>query len=123
MSEVPLYNVLKVVAPVTALLGSHPKLRVYAYGKAPQGVQRPYLVWQDITGSPENNLSQLPDYDYYSIQIDIYAKTDLSCDAVKRAVRDAIEPLMHITSWYGDDRDDKTDDYRTTFAVDWFVQR
>lgn len=123
MSDVPLYNVLKVVSGVTTLLGTHPNLRVYGFGQTPEGVQRPYVVWQETTGSPELNLSQSPDHDMYSLQIDVYAKTGPSCDAVRKALRDAIEPIMHITNWYGDDRDSETNDYRTTFAVDWFIER
>jgi len=123
MSATLLYNTLRASSAVTALLGSHPNLRVYAFGQAPQGVTRPYLVWQMVTGYPENNLSQRPDFDSSTIQIDIYALTAQAAEAVKLAARDAIEAVTHITSWDGEDRDPATNDYRITFSVDWFVPR
>lgn len=123
MSNPPIYATLRASSAVTALLGSHPNLRVYAFGQAPQGVTRPYIVWQMITGSPENNLSQRPDFDSSTIQVDIYALTAQSAEAVRLAARDAIEPVTHITSWGGESRDPATNDYRITFSVDWFVRR
>lgn len=123
MPTVPLYEVLKVVPAVTSVLGVHPNLRVYAFGQAPTTVSRPYVTWQLVAGLPNNNLSSLPENDENAIQIDIYATTPQSAEAVKIALRDAIEPVTHITSWDGEGRETPTSDYRITFSVDWFVNR
>jgi hypothetical protein len=121
MSSTPLYSTLKASSAVTVLLGATP--RVYAFGQAPTAVVKPYLVWQVISGSPENNLGQSPEFDFLSLQLDVYGDTEDSATAVKLAVRDAIEPVMHITSWDGESRDKETNLYRITFSVDWFVNR
>lgn len=123
MPSTPLYRVLREAPAVTALLGNHPNLRVYAFGMAPADVARPYVIWQLTTGFPNNNLSSSPENDLNSIQIDIYATTDTSAESVKNAVRDALEPLVHISSWDGEGREKPTSDYRITFSVDWFVNR
>lgn len=122
MSSVPIYSTLIADSAVVAILGPHPS-RIYGWGQAPQKAIHPYVVWQLITGSPENNLSDRPDFDNRTIQIDVYATTAEDANTCALALRDAIEPVMHITSWDGESRDPPTNDYRVTFSVDWFVNR
>jgi Protein of unknown function (DUF3168) len=123
MSSVPIYQTLNESSSVKALLGTPPTSRIYGWGQAPADVVRPYVVWQLITGSPENNLSDLPGFDSRTVQVDVYASTAPAASEVAIALRDAIEPVMHITSWDGESRDHATNDYRVTFSVDWFVAR
>lgn len=123
MSSVPLYNLLRSAPAVTNLLGSHPNLKVYSFGQAPTTVTLPYVTWQLVTGFPNNNLSSRPENDEHAIQIDIWAATAQSAEAVKIAIRDAVEAVTHITSWDGEGRDTPTSDYRITFSVDWFINR
>lgn len=104
------------------MLGSSPT-RLYPFGEAPQGVTKPYAVWQTVTGSPENYLGQVPDLDSWSIQVDVYADTATASRGAAEALRDAIEPVAHITFWNGEGRDPKTNNYRYTFTVDWFKSR
>lgn len=121
MGEIPIYNVCKSSTAVTALLGNKP--RIYRFGQAQSKVVLPYVTWQQITGYPENNLSDRPDHDYMSVQIDIYAADADSADAVKIALVDAIEAVTNITSWNGEGRDSATTNYRITFSADWFIGR
>lgn len=44
-------------------------------------------------------LGTLPDYDSFSLQVDVYADTVSSVTAVAKALRDAIEPHAYITRW------------------------
>lgn len=119
MASIPIYSVLRADATVRGLLGD----RIYGWGQAPEGVTRPYLVWQVLSGLPANNLSSAPGHDSRMIQVDIYATTSQSCEAVAIATRDVIEVEMNIIAWYGEGRDGPTDDYRFTYAVDWFTRR
>lgn len=129
MSElVPIYKVCFDSSVVRSLIGTVDAqgkniIRMYAFGQAPAQVQRPYVVWQVITGFPGNNISDRPDFDLQSLQIDVYASTDVSARSVATALRDAIEPHMHITSWDGEGRDPVTSYYRFTFSVDWYAER
>lgn len=126
MSYPPIFNAVN-VSPVRALLktGAGP-LRFYLFGLAPQDVALPYAVWQTIGGSPENYLNQAPDTDSYSGQIDVYA-TPAQGPSVARnvaeAIRDAIEPYAHITSWRGERVDHDTKNWRISFDYDWIVYR
>lgn len=118
----PIFATCKASSAVTALLGTSP-VRLYPFGEAPQGVARPYAVWQGIGGSPENYLGQTSDVDLFSLQVDVYADSVDAARAVAAALRDAIEPVAHIVGWRGESREPDTNFFRYSFDVDWYVDR
>lgn len=108
---------------VTALLGSGVDLRMYPFGEAPEGVLKPYAVWQLVDGSPENYLAGRPDTDGFTLQVDVYGTTSKSVRQVRDAIRDAIELRAYVTRWGGESRDTATKNFRSSFDVDWIVRR
>lgn len=124
----PIFAAVDVPA-VQALLksGSGP-LRFYAFGEAPQGVSYPYAVWRYAAGLPENYLGDRPDIDSQTLQVDVYSadvpgqRGEMS-RRIAEALRDAIEPVAHITSWRGESRDPQTKAYTFTFDVDFWTHR
>ena len=118
----PIFATCAADSSVTALIGSSP-VRLYPFDDAPQGVQKPYVVWQTIGGNPENYLGSLPDVDRFALQVDVYADSASEARAVAQAVRDAVEPVSYITRWGGETRDQETRDYRYSFDISWHVIR
>lgn len=118
----PIFEVCSASAGVIGLLGNMP-VRLYPFGQYDGEIQYPYAVWQNIGGDPPQYLDRVPDYDSYSLQVDIYAKTAGEVMAVAKALRDAIEPNAYITRWGGQTRDTETKTYRYSFDVDWLVKR
>lgn len=118
----PIFNVCAASPAVTALIGSNP-VRLYPFGLQDDVVAYPYVVWQNISGAPENYLDRRPDADSYTLQVDVYADTVTSATAVATALRDAIEPHAYITRCGGQSRDPTTKRYRYSFDVDWIVLR
>jgi hypothetical protein len=117
------------VSAVQALLktGAGP-LRFYAWGKAPDNVEKPYAVWRQVFGLPENYLGDRPDADQFTTQIDVYAADVLGQGADKArviadAISNAIEGVAYVTSWIGESRDPETKNYVSTFQCDWWVPR
>ncbi|MCY1562847.1 hypothetical protein D9M68_1003060 [compost metagenome] len=80
-------------------------------------------MWQVIGGSPENYLGNRPDLEGYRLQIDVYGATGSSVNAVKSALEAAIENFAHVVSYNLDGRDEATKNYRTSFDVQWLVNR
>jgi len=119
----PIFQACSQDAGVTALLGNGSSLRLYSFGEAPDGVAWPYAVWQLVNGNPENYLAGRPDVDGFSLQVDVYGTTGTSVRQVRDAIRDAIELRANITRWGGETRDPTTNNYRTSFDVDWIVRR
>lgn len=119
----PIFAICSANAGVQAVLGSNANCRLFPFGEAPQGESRPYAVWTEVTGLPENYLNQTPDIDSFTIQIDSYATSASGARSVAEAIRDAVEGYAHVTSWDGESRDPETNLYRYIFSVDWWVNR
>jgi len=120
--DVPFYTVCKADPTVQSLLGGTSP-RIYPFGQAPQNVTKPYVVYQWIGGAPFNMLNCRPDADQASLQVDVYGLTTQSTTAVAKAIRYAIELDSYITSYRGDTREEDTLLYRTSFDMDWIVNR
>lgn len=110
-------------AAVALLKQGNGPLRFYQFGLAPQGVQKPYAVWQRTFGTPENYLGDLPDQDSFTLQVDVYAGSADSARSVAVALRDAIEPVAYITEWLGESVDRITGSNRFTFQTEFLVPR
>lgn len=118
----PIFAICSVDSNVQSYLGSSP-CRFYPFGEAPQRVELPYAVWQTISGAPEKYLSQRPDIDRFTLQIDVYAASATQARDAAEALNYAIEPYAHIIGWRGESRDADTDHHRYSFDVDWLVKR
>ncbi|VVP33444.1 DUF3168 domain-containing protein [Pseudomonas fluorescens] len=122
MPAAPIFAVCAADVGVRALIGVTPH-RLYPFGEAPEGVTKPYAVWQLVTGSPENYLSGRPDLDGFTLQIDVYAVTATCARALTDAIAHAIELKANVVSWGGESKDTATNLYRSSFDVDWLVPR
>lgn len=122
MAAAPIFAVCAADPGVIALLGAGPT-RLYPFGDAPEGVAKPYAVWQLVTGSPENYLAGRPDIDGYTLQVDVYASTAASARAVTTAISHAVELVAYVTRWGGETKDTETKLYRSSFDIDWLVPR
>jgi hypothetical protein len=116
----PIFKVCAADPAVTALIGTAPT-RLYPHGEAPQGVLKPYVVWQVVGGSPINYINGLPDTDDFNLQVDVYADTASSADAVFTALRTAIARQAYVTGFNLDAIDPATKSYRKGFDVAWLV--
>ena len=86
----PLFSVCASSPAVRALIGDSP-VRLYPFGQQDDNVIYPYVVWQNVSGAPENYLGQHPDADTWALQVDAWADTPDEVIAVATALRDAIE--------------------------------
>ena len=122
MAAAPIFRVCAADLGTQALLGVTPH-RLYPFGSAPEGVTKPYAVWQLVTGSPENYLAGRPDMDGFTLQVDVYAETASGARAVADAISHAIELQAYVTRWAGETKDTETKLYRSSFDIDWLVPR
>lgn len=117
----PLYATVSVSSEVKAIFGNSP--RIQPHGIADQNTQKPYAVWQIVTGQPENYLGQLPDIDSFLTQIDVYATTVQGAADGAKAIRDALEPVAYVVAWRGQFKDPDTNLFRYSFDCDWLTPR
>lgn len=114
----PVFQTL-MASPVAGLTGG----RIYRHGSAPQNVVRPYLTWALVSGTPENTLSELPSIDRMAVQVDCWSLGDADVEQLAEAVRDAIEPVAHMTSMPIDSQEPDTKLYRISLQFDWWHSR
>ena len=119
----PVYALLTADATVTTLVGT----RIYRHGTAPQNVQAPYVTWFLVSGVPENELSSLPRVDRMEVQIDCWSNNtgtgDAQVEALATAVRDALEPTVHMTGVIANEQDFETRRYRLGMQFTFWVKR
>src|SRR5699024_2492684 len=91
----PIFDTLESNAAAVAALGS--PLRAFSFGEVVgQPTATPYLVWQNISGTPYNYLGQLPDKDDVSLQVDVYDATAAGARETARIARDALEGVCYM---------------------------
>lgn len=117
-----LFPILNANVAVKALLGSSP-LRVYPWGRAPNNVVKPYAVYGVYNGNPENYLDRVPDIDNKGTQIDIYGVKGEDVENCFIAIRDALEPFAHMTSFSTPDRNTETNLYEGRMEFDFWDYR
>lgn len=117
----PLFAIVSVDSAVQQSFGT--PVRVLPFDEAPQGIQRPYAVWQIYGGSPYNYLGAVPDMDSFICQVDVYADTVSAARTGALALRNALEPHAHITSWRGEYTDKDTGFKRYSFDVEFHQSR
>lgn len=117
----PIFAHLKAAAAVTAIIGNPP--RVYSHGRAPQGAVAPYVVWTTVGDEPQNNLSDVPASDRWTVQVDCYHGDGSQVSVLAKAVRDALEPYAHMMGVVVDERETATNLYRIALQFDYWLSR
>lgn len=114
-----IFQALKSDPSVFALVNT----RIYRHGDAPQDVTKPYVTWFSVSGTPENNLSDPPPTDRWSIQVDCWSASDTGVETLAEAVRNALETMGHVTGLIINEREAETRLYRIAFQVDVWQNR
>jgi hypothetical protein len=117
-----IYQILRTSNAVKAIVGTSPS-RIYRHESAPQDTTKPYITWFIITGVPQNTLSETPNIDAISIQVDCWHQTDAGVESMAIAVRDAMETVSHMTSIVVNEREPETKLYRIGLQFDVWLDR
>jgi len=124
MMYAPIYAVALRSADLVALLGDGDGgLNLWPFGEAPKDAPLPYVTWQNVGGMPNNNLSDRPDADHFSLQMNVWAENSRQMWAVTNALRDAIELDCYITRWGNTVIDAETKAFGYDFDADWITYR
>jgi hypothetical protein len=114
-----------VIPNLTALLTANGAVHaicgdnVFRTFKDKAGDVGPFIVWQIISGVPENNLSDLPEFDDARIQVDAYALSQATARQLSAAAQAVLEQLGYVVLGPTEDHEDETLLWRWSF--DWEV--
>lgn len=125
MMYAPIYTRAMATPAVVALLADgQGSIRLWPFGEAPATPALPYATWQNVGGDPANNLSDRPDADSFSIQVNIWGATSAQLWAVTEALRDIMEvDGCTIVRWGNTVIDDETKAFGYDFDADWITYR
>ena len=99
-------------------------IRLYPFGEAPKDAPYPYATWQNIGGLPANNVSDRPDADFFSIQVNVWGVTSNQMWAVVRALQNIMEVDGCAIVRYGNTvKDAETKAFGYDFDADWITYR
>jgi len=123
----PIFTTLKASTDVKNIVGQNPP-RIYRHGSAPERpdnlpLSDAYITWFVVTDTPENNLSSLPPTDRVNVQIDCWHQTDAGIVLLATAVRDAMEPVAHMTGVPVDTKEIETKLYHMALTFDYWLDR
>lgn len=111
---------------IRSYVGTNP-VRIYGFGSAPQDALKPYITFQDVAGSPHDQLSGAPCGDSDLVQIDIYAGPEESQRAVIRAlaklVRNALDDAYIVNRLVIQTRETDTKLFRISIEANFITNR
>lgn len=112
-------------ARIRAILGTVP--RIYDFQRAPQNVVAPYVSWFTVAGQPYDNVSQRPDSDKVTVQIDMYVEQASegrkTIRALALAVRDALDDARIVNRMVIDGVETETEFLRVSIEADFITNR
>lgn len=117
------FTIVAASSDCTQLLGSPPNMRFYRFGEAPQESSAPYATWQMPSAVPANYLGQIPDIDEQRIQIDVWAKTQLTAEQLADAIREAVQEYAQETNASQRPRDATTRMFGFMLEFQFFTPR
>ena len=97
--------------------------RIYAYGKAVQNVQAPYITWQLISSQPYSRLSRVPNADRVTAQIDCYAISEAVASSLALSVRNALDNAKVHNELSLQTNDADANLYRVCFTATFITSR
>lgn len=125
MLYAPVYARCLADAAVVALLDDGAGgVKVWPFGEAPKDTPPPYATWQNIGGVANNNVSDRPDADFFSIQVNVWGVSSNQMWAVVRALQDIMEVDGCTIVRYGSTvKDAETKAFGYDFDADWITYR
>lgn len=127
MMYAPLYARAMATPAVVALLDDGKgSIRLWPFGLAPKQPlpKLPYVTWQNVGGDPNNNVSDRPDADFFTVQVNVWAETSAQLWAVTTALRDIMEvDGCTIVRWGNTEIDAQTKAFGYDFDADWITYR
>lgn len=115
----PVYTTLRANATVLAMVAD----RIGAQGWVPQDTTRPYITWFIVIGQPHDTLSEIPQSDFDSVQIDCWHPTEAGVRELSLAVRDALDSAAVLNRVVVNNKDTETKLYRVGIQADFITQR
>lgn len=113
------YALLQAAPAVVAIVGQ----KIGGRGSMPQETAPPYITHFVVVDDPHVTLSDAPESDTDTVQIDCWSMDEAEVKALARAVRAALDAAGHHNRVVVDNRENDTKLYRVGIQADLITQR
>ena len=117
MNQLPIYKILKADPQIAKVLSD----RIYE-DIAPEKTPTPYLVWSEISGTPNTSIDNLTKEDDVDYQVMIYSPNQKTASDVRTLVVNILKNLSLIDSRIGH-YEAPTRLYARGFSGSWWLDR
>lgn len=114
-----IYRLLRSAPAVVEIVGE----KIGRHGSMPQAEEAPYITWFVVADQPHDTLSEAPQSDFNTVQIDCWSADDAQVAALARAVRAALDAAGHHNRVVVDLRERDTKLYHVGIEADLITQR
>lgn len=118
---IPLYKICENTPVLAEYLRDEIGLKVSEFSNS-LSFAPPFVSWQIIHASTEMYLSDVPDMDNISVQIDIYAKTRAEVRRIAGMLRLALHEYCYVVRLSGPEQDFDTDLWRIMMETAWLEE-
>ena len=117
MKQLPIYRILKADAQVFGMLGE----RIYE-DVAPEKTPTPYLVWSDLSGTPNTSLDNITNEDDVMYQVMVYSSNQKTASDIRTAVCNVLQEHSLIDQRIGH-YESNTKLFARGFSGSWWLDR
>jgi hypothetical protein len=93
------------------------------HGSIPQETALPYITWFTVGDQPHDTLSEAPQSDFTTVEIDCWSLDDAQIATLAGAVRSALDTAGIVNRVVVDLRENDTKLYRIGVQADFITQR
>lgn len=111
--------ILTADTPTHAICGDN----VFRTFKDTAGDVGPFIVWEIVSGLPENNLSARPDIDDARLRVNAYSKVQREARALSEAAQYALETLGDVVFGPTEEYETETLLWRRIFDIELWTAR
>ncbi len=119
----PIFKALAASKAITDLVKNGNVARIYDFGRAPQGVEYPYLTFYQVSGRPHENISDAPSADTDVVRVDIWAQSPEHVTTLAKAAQAVFDDNRQSNKLVMQTIDDETGSYRVCIEVEWLHSR
>lgn len=122
---IKIFEYLKNDSEITNFFGEGNDFKIFPHGFGLQNLNNVncYVVYQIITGSPQNNLTKPPKSDNFTLSFRVVSKTLQNLNLGKKILINSLEKVGYIQSFDDEGVDLDTKLFYSVFTYTYFQQR
>lgn len=112
------FKLCKSIDDLRPFLQEKELFKCFSFGEAPSNVKAPYLVYQNVSGSPFYGINHRIDYKKLSLQVDIYANSEEQALTILKIIEEKLPNWALLARYNAYAREIDSRYYRISFDLE-----